>query len=320
MIREHARKLLPIYCVLTVLTTAWRCAGQPAQQPPDEIKTYWVDAAMNSFDASQSLDSYRGGGNLGGSPGSNLGTSTPDSDINIQLFVESNRLYADVTIDGRNKPDKNSDKKQRFDLTNLRPQVLDLGAAKDGRTYHLNLIPSVRTVKVQPKSFREAADDLYRLKFHSSRVMLNDKQYVGRMLASDSQLFSMDVCDVASLEFSLRHLKDAKPWGRLQDGRITLRHPDGTTIEIDNVTNGDDDRLIDNGPYLVWVRWQKPQVSGAEYRAQLAAYRDQIKSGEMPTTTGALAAVEKELEREPGPWVISSGAREPSKNELVADE
>ena len=50
------------------------------------------------------------------------------------------------------------------------------------------------------------------------------------------------------------------------------------------------------GPYQVWVRWKKPQVTGDEYRAQLTSYRDKIKSGDMPATEGALAAIEKELD------------------------
>jgi len=320
MTRELTQSVSLIYCVLALATAADRCAAQPAPQSPDEIKSYRVDAAMVSFDASQSLDSYRGGGKLSGSPGATLGTSTPDSDISILLLVESNRLYADATIKNRIESGPNNPKKQRFDLTNLRPQVIDLGTAKDGRNYQLTLIPTVRTVSLRPKPFSEAADDLYRLKFHFSRVTLNDEQYVGRMLASDATVFSIDVCDVAFLEFSLRHLKGAKPWGRLQDGRVTFRHPDGTTIEIDNVTNGSDDRVVGNGPYLVWVRWEDPRQTAEEYHTQLAAYRDRIQSGEMPATEGTLAIVEKELVREPGPWVISSGAREPSKIEIVRDE
>lgn len=320
MIPDLNRNLALFLCLMALTAPSLCRAAESPAQPPDEIKTYRVDAVMNSFDAGKSLDSYRGGGELSGGPGSTLGTSTPDKDISILVLVESNRFYADVTITDRHTPEAKTPKKQRFDLTDLRPQVLELGTAKDGRTYHLNLIPSVRTHKVRPRPFSEAADDLYRIKFHQSRIILNDEQYIGRMLATDSLVFSIEVSDIASIEFSLRHLKDAKPWGRLQDGRITIRHPEGTTLEIDSVTNGADDRLVGDGPYQVWVRWNKSQVTGEEYRAQLAAYRDHINSGEMPATDGALAAIEKELARKPGPWVISSGARSPRKNEVVVDK
>ena len=151
--------------------------------------------------------------------------------------------------------------------------------------------------------------------------MLNDREYIGRMLASDSQLFSMDVCDVASLEFSLRHLKDAKPWGRLQDGRITLRSP---RRHYDR--NRQRHQRFRRSTCWQWT------VSGVGPLGKATAHGRKsivpssppiaikVKSGEMPATAGALAAIEKELERKPGPWVISSGAREPSKKEIVADE
>jgi hypothetical protein len=317
MTRDLFRNVVLMCCVIAVLATAGRCHAEGTAKPlDDEFKYYWVDANLISLDANQSLSSYRGGGQLGGSPGATLGTSTPDSNISILLSVEKNRLYADLTIEKEDKQEAAKAKKQRFDLTDLRPQVVDLGTT-EGMTYQLNLVPSVKTVPLRPKPFSEAADDLYRLGFHSSRVMLNDEQYIGRMLATDAQLFSMDICDVASIEFSLHHLKDAEAWGRLQDGRITIQHPAGTTIEIDNVTNGSDARLVDDGPYVVWVRWNKPQNTAAEYRAQLSAYLDQIKSGEMAVSDDRLAIIEKELARKPGPWVISSGAREPSQAEIV---
>jgi hypothetical protein len=199
-----------------------------------------------------------------------------------------------------------------------------LGTDKDGRVYHLNLTPSVVSVRLKPKSFQEASDELYRLQFHASRIILNDKQYVGRMLASDSQVFRIEMCGVASLEFSLRHLKGAEPWGRLQNGQITLNHPDGTSIEIGNVTNGAGDHLVAGGPYTVWVRWKKPEQTVEEYREALSQYRDQLKSattenGTTDTTAKALAVIEQELAREPGPWVTSCGAFDLPKKEFVRD-
>ena len=305
-------------CVIAVASVAAKCCG--AQTEKEIYRSYRVDAAVVSFDASQSLSSFRGHGSGSGSPGATLGYSTPETDVRILLLVESNRFYADVTLQSRGASGEDDAKTNRIDLTNLRPTFVDLGADKEGRAYQLNLTPSVTVQRLSPEPFQLAADDLYRLRFHSSRVMLNDKQYIGRMSASDATVFSIDVCDVASLEFSLRHLKDAKPWGRLQDGKITLNHPDGTSIEIGNVTNGSDDRLISGGPYQVWVRWEKPQHTSQEYRAELVAYRDRVTSGATPATAGTLATIDKELAREPGPWVISSGARDPSNAEFVRDE
>ena len=319
MILKLTRAVVLWCCVLAVVGAMVNPSS--AEQEKENYSYYHVDAQVVSLDASQSLASYRSHGGGSGSPGSTLGYSTPDTEVRIQLMVESNRFYADLTIQGRGESDENDAKKERIDLTNLRPTFVDLGTDKDGRTYQLNLTPSVKSVRLSPEPFRKAADDLYRLRFHSSRIMLNDKQYIGRMLASDSQIFSVDVCGVASLEFSLRHLKDAEPWGRLQDGQITLNHSDGTSIEIGNVTNGAVDRLISGGPYLVWVRWGKPKQTVEEYRAELAARRDRVKSGDVPATAGTLAILDRELAREPGPWVTSCGARDnPRSDEIVRDE
>jgi len=291
-----------------------------AEQEKEAYRYYHVEAKVVSLGADQSLTSYRSLGGGSGSPGANLGYSTPGSEVGIDLTVESNRFYADVTIRDRGRPVEGDAKKRRIDLTNLRPTFLDLGADKEGRTYQLNLTPSIVSKRLKAHSFRNAANDLYRLQFHSSRIILNDKRYIGRMLASDAEVFSVDVCGVASLEFSLLHLKDAEPWGQLENGQITLKHPDGTSIEIGNVTNGADERLIDGGPYTVWVRWGKPKQTVEEYRESLSAYRDRIASGETKAMAETLAALEQELAREPGPWVISCGACGPQKGEIVHDE
>jgi hypothetical protein len=310
-------------CVVTVVgaMTNWTFA----KQEKESYSYYHVDAAVVSLDASQSLASYRAHGSGSGTPGSTLGYSTPETDIRIELSTESNHFYANVTTHGHDKPDEEGAKKQRIDLTSLRPTSLDLGTDKEGRVYQLNLTPSVTSVRVSPKSFREAADDLYRLKFHSSRIMLNDRRNIGNMLASDADVFSLEVCGTASLEFSLRHLKGGEPWGKLQNGRITLTNPDGTSIEISNVSNGADDRVVGGGPYIVWVRWDKPHQTVEEYRAAMTAYRDQVKSGAANTGAAnsvkdALARIDQELAREPGPWVTSCGARELQKSEIVRDE
>jgi len=91
------------------------------------------------------------------------------------------------------------------------------------------------------------------------------------------------------------------------------------------VGSGADDRLVAGGPYVVWVRWNKPHQTVEEYRTELVAYRDQVKSGAANVSRGntnadALAFIEQELAREPGPWVTSSGARDVPKQEIVRDE
>jgi hypothetical protein len=286
---------------------------------------YHVDAAVVSLGADHSLASFRALGSGSATPGASLGYSTPNSNVTIALLVENGHFFADVEARDSKKSGDDAAKKQRVDLTDLRPASIDLGTDKDGRIYRLNLLPGVKSVRRTPKPFREVADDLYRLQFHSSRILLNDETYVGRMLASDSEKFSMEICGVAGIEFSLHHLKDSQPWGRLENGQITISNPDGTTIEIQNVTNGPENRLVENGPCTVWVRWKKPQQSVEEFRKMLKTQRDEMKkaaadAGAGSTVADALATIEKELKREPGPWVTGCGAGGIAKSEIVKEE
>jgi len=291
-----------------------------AKQTKEDYKHYYVDTKIISLDSSQSLESYRAYGGGSGGPGSTLGCSTPMEEVSIVLTVESGRFYADVMVLDKNKSEEEEGQKQRIELTNLRPTFLSLGTEESGRTYQLNLMPRVVSVRLSPVSFRKAADDLYRIKFRHSRIVLNDKQYIGRMSASDAEVFSIEICDIASLEFSLHPLKNAEPWGRLQNGQITLNHPDGTSIEIGNATNGEGDQLIEGGPYTVWVRWGEPHQSVDEYRAELSAYRESIITGDVTPTAQTLAIIDRELARAPGPWVVSTGARGIRKDEIADSE
>ncbi len=300
-------------------------------ETPDIVRSYRIEAKVYSLGVKRNLESYRSHGSGWCSPGSTLGYGIPSKDeparININLSQRAGRLLADLIT----RPKGGSEeRKQRVDLTDLRAKSVQLAKDSDGRTYEINLTPTVIETRVRPESFRKAVDDLYQLRFHWSRVMLNDKQYIGRMLASDSEVLSVQICGVADLEFSLHRLKDAKPWGQLQEGRIVFKHPDGTSIEIGNVTNGTDDRLVAGGPFQVWVRWQKASETVEGYRAGLSAIRDKLVSGdkvilpngdtlEDPNTPELLLRIENELAREPGPWVTGCGARGLNSNDLVKD-
>jgi hypothetical protein len=319
------RNRIPFRGCWLALTAVSIAANSADGRDAETYRYYHVDAAVISLAADHSLASYRGHGGGSGTPGATLGYSTPNSDISIELLVENSQFFADVETRDSKQSGEGTPKTQRVDLTELRPTSVDLGADKDGRAYQLNLVPSVKSVRTSPKPFREVADDLYRLQFHSSRIILNDKKYVGRMLASDAEKFSIEICGVANIEFSLHHLKESQPWGRLERGQITISNPDGTTIEIQNVTNGPDNRLIEGGPCTVWVRWNKPQSSVEEYQAMLKTQREELKkaaaeAGAGSTAADALATIENELEREPGPWVVACGACGITKSEIVKDE
>ncbi len=302
------------------------CLAMPlsgAEQPKKSFNYYYVDAYLVSLDAKQSLASYKNEGYVSGTPGSTIGNSTPNVEISIELNVESSRFLADVTTTNSKKPE---DKKmQRVDLTNLRPMSIAIETDKDGRTYQLNLVPTIKTATLAPQPFHALTDGMYGLRFHASPIMLNDKQIIGNMMASDSDYFNIEICGLASIEFSLRHLKDAKPWGTLSNGEIRIANPDGRFITISNVTNGPDKQFVSGGPYTVWVRWNKPQATIDEYRGALKAQRELLAKDASTNTPNdtknmAIARIDQELAREPGPWVIGCGSHTLRKNEYIRDE
>jgi hypothetical protein len=306
--------------------SAWLCLATSlchAEQAKKSLNYYYVDAYIVSLDAKQSLSSYRGREHVSGTPGSAIGSSTPTTKVDIDLNVESGRFFADVTMTNHKKPEDT--KKQRIDLTNLRPTSIEVDTDKDGRTYQLNLVPTIKSARIAPKSFQAVTDEMYSLQFHGSRVMLNDKQYIGNMLASGSDYVNVDICGLALIEFSLRQLKDAKPWGTLSDGQIRIANPDGTFITISNVTNGNENRFVTGGPYTVWVRWNKPQATVEEFRGALKAQRELLAKETQEgfpddTKASVIARIDQELAREPGPWITGCGAHDLRKDEFVREE
>src|SRR6185369_10123061 len=195
------------------------------------------------------------------------------------------------------------------------PTSIEIETDKNGRTYQLNLVPTIKSVSLASKPFHTVTDEMYTLRFHSSRVTLNDKHFIGNMMATDSDYFNVEICGFASIEFSLRHLTDAKPWGILSNGEIRIANPDGRFFTISNVTNGPDDKFVSGGPYTVWVRWNKPQTTIDEYRSALKAQREVLTkdtSARLPadTKSSVLARIDQELARGPGPWIIGCGAHE----------
>lgn len=292
-------------------------------ETPKVFRHYRVNAKVFSLGADRNVESYQSHGGGWGSVGATLGHDVPAADeavrIDIQLERRSGRLIAECTIKPKNG---GSEDKRTIDLTDLRATSLQIAEDSDGRTYEVNLTPSIVEARLEAKPFRQATKDLYRLRFHDSRVLLNDEQYIGRMLASDAEVLTLDICDLATIEFSLHRLKDAQAWGTLQDGRIAITHPDGTMIEIMGVTNGTDDRLISGGPYQVWVRWNKPSTTARAYRQSIADFRERLAADTKNAgleLQARLEQLDKELARQPGPWVVGCSARGLNPRDLVRD-
>lgn len=292
-------------------------------EKPKVFRQYRVDVKVYSLGEDKSLDSYQSHSGGWGSAGTTLGYGVPTAEnpakIDIQLERRAGRLIAECTIKPKNG---GSEDKRTIDLTDLRASSLQIARDSDGRTYEVNLAPSIVETRLEAKPFRQATKDLYRLRFHDSRVLLNDQQYIGRMLASDAEVLTLDICDLATIDFSLHRLKDAQAWGVLQDGRIAITHPNGTMIEIMGVTNGTDDRLVSGGPYQVWTRWNKPSTTAESYRQSIASFRERLAADTKNAgfeLQARLKQLDKELARQPGPWVIGCSACGLNPSDLARD-
>lgn len=301
---------------------AMAMVAQPVKVASAEVvRSYQVEARVYSLNPQQGLDSVKTHGSGWGTPGSTLGYGFPAAkdpgDVRIDITQQGDRLLANLAITSKQSP---KEKRHKIDLTDMKATSYELSQDQNGRTYAINLTPKVIETNITPSSFEKATADLYRLKFSASSVILNEEQYVGRMLASDASVISVQICGVADIEFSLHPLKNAEPWGQLQQGRLLLTNPNGTSVEITNVTNGTDNRITSGGPYRVWVRWKSEVPSVDEYRKSLHAIKKQLVSngpvvlpnGETlvnPSTNMLLERIEAELKRKPGPWVIGCAAQ-----------
>ena len=261
---------------------------------------YWAEARTFSVVPNQELATYRSYTSGGVSPNGTLGLGVGDKkrefNVSVVSKLKSRRFLTTVTV----KPSKeDTDTRAQVidcDLSDLKPQSLEIARDRDGRVYWLSLIP--RLIE-EPKSRQFKVSDLRfeHWRFPSSPVILNDQDYIGRLSMSSGPVAWCDIPGIAKVEFSLLHLKDAAAIGTLQDGVVNIAHESGTTLRISDIKNGNHDQVLTNGPYIVWVRWNKPSQSLEEHRKalklQLASLKERVKNGDLSPPPGTLERLEK---------------------------
>lgn len=282
-------------------------------------RTYSVNAKLFSLGSDQSLDSYRGHGGSGSAgPGGTLVLESPQFRVAIMPIPRDNKFLVAVKVETITESAPVAAQQREVDLTDLRPQTIQLGAAPDGRTYLLALSPEVVEPQV-PKQFKPAAFRLASMNFNS-RVIVNDRDYVGSVGMSDGEIAWLDIPGVGHVEFSLLHLKDAEPRGVLAAGQVELTGPDGTTIALSNVTNSTYPQQLPGGPYRVWVRWRESTVNVAQFRElakqQLAEIKQKGAAGEMYVPPQALAQLEQ-MAASDRPKIMASGVRAATADDLA---
>ena len=287
--------------------------------PSAPKRTYSVNAKLFSLGSDQSIESYRGhGGSRSAGPGGTLVLESPQFRVTITPVPRDGTFLVAVQVEtsGTNAPV--AEQKREVDLTDLRPQTIQFGAAPDGSTYLLTLSPEVVEPQV-PKQFNPAAFRLASMNFNS-RVIVNDRDYVGTVDMSDGEIAWLDIPGVGHVEFSLLHLKDAEPRGVLAAGQIELTGPDGATISLSNVTSSTYRQHLPGGPYQLWVRWRTSTVTVAQFRElakqQLAEIKQKGAAGEMYVPPQALVQLEQ-MAASDRPQIMASGVRAATADDLA---
>jgi hypothetical protein len=242
--------------------------------------------------------------------------------VNVTPVIKDGRLSAKVEVVPAASDTVTQPFEKEFDLAELQGQTLELARDPDGRVYRVNVAPNVVEIP-KPVQFRAADLKLEYLNI-SSPVILNDQEYIGYFGAGITSLAWFDVLKVGLVEFSLLHLKDAKPWGTLQNGVLNIRHENGTTISMRDVQNGWPHRqTLPGGPYTVWVRWKESTMTEEQYHqgiAQaLADVKARIANGDTTVAPDAVERLERLIASD-RPTLMTSGMRPVRRDELQPDK
>jgi hypothetical protein len=288
---------------------------QAAEADPAKyvLRKFQIDAVMVSYIPGEGIESFKnhGAGMSTDQASLGLGVDVDTNSISVRIVPRVKNKRFIVTLDAEPEAVKRSlgFEKQTLDLTDLKPTSIRLAIGKNGRVYQLNLTPTVQVTDNTPQRLDVSKLQLQNWRFPDSPILVNDAIYVGRISCAQSPVAMVDISGVALVEFSLYELTNSKPWGDLNHGIVTLTNPeDHTTIQISNVSNGGPAAVeLPGGPYRVWVRWSKPTYTVEQYRQVLEELRKKILDGEIPNASTDY--LDKQLARDPSPWVSSNGIR-----------
>jgi hypothetical protein len=307
-----------------------------AENPP--IGQYYVDAKLFSYLPDHALDTYHdhGGGGVGptGSLGLNAIENNRRFSVDVVGRLKSQQFLVTVKVKPKPHDSQTLPLEKELDLSDLKPQSLEIAHDPDGRVYKLNLTPRIMEFP-KAKQFQVSDLRLESWSFPASPVIVNNEDYIGELSMSYGPVCWCDIPGLAKIEFSLLHLKNSQALGTLQDGVINITNPqagaasDGatknvsevsTTLRISNVKNGVNHEILSGGPYQVWVRWKEPSMSIEQARAamqtELAEIKERIKSGDLSLPASVLENLEKKSKSD-RIQLLSFGVRQANKDELA---
>lgn len=268
-----------------------------------EVQVFKIDARTISYLPSEGIKSYQQ---------SNEGSCGISSTVRLDEWIDEDLFYVEVT--GKKRAGQviadvvvgrpSGEEKLEVELTDMKPQSVDLGVWKDGRHHHVVFTPSIVANEAEPKSFAEEASE-FGLVFSQSTVIVNDGIYVGR-LGGAGEVVLIEIADVGIVEMSLHEREGWLPWGTIKNGRVTIRHPDDKTmIVIYNVECGFGGASFKlPRPYRVWVRWEKSTVTSAEAWRDAREYRKKIIADGADPEEPRLDYTDNILARDPAPLIV----------------
>lgn len=275
-------------------------------------RDFILDAALLSYLPDKGIEGYdqhgSGMSSVRGSLGLGVKIGDVSASVKIAPALKDGRFVVTIDLKPAEAKQLLGFEKKVLDLTDLKPLAIRLATTEKGRIYQLNLTPSVRVIDSTPQRLDVSKLKLHNWRFPDSPILVNDALYVGRLSCSQSPVAFVDISGVALVEFSLYQFTDSQPIGVLHNGVVTLTHPeDQTKIQISNVRNGGSHAFELPGRYRVWVRWSDSTHTTMQHRENLIKLRERLVSGDFPNTRVEL--LDKQLAREPSPWIFSGGVR-----------
>ena len=261
------------------------------------IRYPMLHVTLESWQSDDPVQTYRKHGSgscgIGSTTGMGVGGDRHFS-VTVKCISDKKVLKAEVKVDVDKRDKTTKPMKATVLLKQMQTAEVTIAENGDGRTYRLKIRPEV--VQTKPaRKFDVASLRLEAFDFTQSPVILNDEYYVGQLGVSGGTLSGIEIAGVASIEFSLFPLKDAKPLGTLQNGSLLIKNGKQTVL-IAGVRNGKQPRMLTGGPYKVWVRWKEPSSSLSEAQAKIAEQITRLKKrqadGETNITDEAIARLQ----------------------------
>ena len=95
--------------------------------------------------------------------------------------------------------------------------------------------------------------------FNQSPILIDDQTVAGRIDSSGREMATIEIPGVARINCALSSFDGALPIGTMRGGRLHIKAPDGTEVEIVDVKYGGRAPLPTNAPpRTVYVEWQSP--------------------------------------------------------------